>query len=109
MSKQTTLVNDLYSRFIEKVEGMFHNDLWQIVVNESLRTDTKNSAFVYIDMGEHPVGIATKDVNGFIPCNFWFKDEVPRDEKKRIIDELNKEIFGLEPVEAYEIVASSMR
>lgn len=105
-----TKVNQLYDRFSDKIDGLFHNDLWQIIVNETIKADGQ-SAFIYVHVGKgggQAVGIATRGEGGYIPLNFTFKPTVKLDERREIIQYLNKEVFGLTPGQAEDIELSSL-
>lgn len=108
MSKEIDLANRLYNTYSNKIEGLFFNTLWQILVNYTIARDGK-SAFVYIPVGPYQVGIATLNEGGYRPMNFHFKDDVPKEERLNIIKVLNEEVFHLTPDQVGEIELSSYR
>jgi hypothetical protein len=111
MSKQTDKVNEVYDRYKALFSSNFHNDLWQIIVNE--RFEDEVVAFVYVPVtskeGGHGVGIATKGESGYLPLNFSFVDGVPLVRRIAAIRGLNEAVFGLTEEQADEIVISSYR
>lgn len=104
-------VHFLCDKYEDKTEGMFQNTLWQLLVNEVRRG--VQSAFVYIYVPSKKngvnVGIADMDVSGYTPCTFSIKKDVPEKEREDMLEELNREVFGITDEQAWKITASSMR
>lgn len=114
---KTDKLNNLFVKYKHLTEGLFHNTLWQIIINETLVTQNgKRSfpthAFIFI-LGQSKdkinVGIAELNVSGYIPTTFSIKADTPKEEIDKMIDELNLEIFGITPERAFEIQLSSYR
>lgn len=89
-------LNTLYESHKEKITGMYHNLLWQVMINQSCE-----GAFTRLWNGE--IGIAQED-GGYIPtgCHLDEKNE-------QIIDDLNLKVFGLAPNGAWNVIAKSLR
>lgn len=97
--EKLTTLNELFDQFKEHTAGMYHNALWQIIINESC-----TGAFLYVHTAQQ-VGVAQRD-GGYIPCGFDIPDASKRDE---IIDELNLKIFGLTRKGALDVECESFR
>jgi hypothetical protein len=104
-NKALKVLNELFDKYADKTEGRFHNDLWQIMVNGVRSMSDKKSCFY--DLG---TGVALVDYGkwGYNPANFNFKKSVSKKEREEIIEILNRDVFGLMPHEADEIISSSM-
>lgn len=108
-------LNVVYDKYKDDFEGSFHNMLWQVMVN-GVRDETR-SAFVVADAENmvrngKPVaawefGIADAGRKGYTPGSCWYVGDY--DKASRVAEELNKEVFGLEPEEGWMIAASTMR
>ena len=95
---KTDKLNDLYESHKSSLPGRFHNALWQIMVNETI-----TGAFYALADGELVVALYE---GGYVDCYCAFEAGVDR---KAIVDDLNREVFGLDRAEALEVVAISMR
>lgn len=104
----TEKVNHLTDKYKGKFEGSIHDTLWQIIVNEARKVDLK-SCFVSTYPGKVEVGIADLDQAGHTPIkSMVFKKPISINERYRIIEELNKDVFELDPKQADIIIASTM-
>lgn len=99
-------VDRLATKFKQQTVGLFHNALWQILVNNCTPNDGK-SCLTYLQVGNE-VGLVRANEKGYIPCNFGFKDEIPVKEREQIVNNLNEEIFDLEDKESCLIVLTSL-
>lgn len=92
-------LNVIYSKHAENCDGSFHNALWQIMINESCE-----GAFSYSHTSKQVI-IALPE-GGYIPALF----DIPNKEKRQlIIDDLNREIFDLNAMQAMRIECDSMK
>lgn len=107
MDAQLEKMNSLFEKYKDKTEGMFHNCLWQLMVNEVRDLKSGKSCFVYIRYGDHQVGIVDRGTKGYVPATFRFKSEVSQEECIQILRELNQEIFMLTPDQTLIIEFSS--
>lgn len=99
-------VNDLYAKYGELFsDDSFHNLLWQILVNN--RFSGQEVALTYI-ADENTIGITVKNQGGYIPTGIHFKQPI-YEKCVEYINQLNFDIFRLNPVEASLIVLSSLR
>jgi hypothetical protein len=105
--KMTDLVHELHEKYLEKIEGLYHNLLWKLLVDGVRDENPRKSALTLLAADGNAIGIADEDKSGYTPTGCWVK--VPYDEAMEIVNDLNQKIFGLEPVEAFKIVLSSMR
>lgn len=109
--KNIDKLNFLYDKYKDKMVGSFHNTLWQILINDC-RKDIQ-SAFVYVfvpsKIGSTHVGIADLNVKGYTPATFDFNTSVSEEERHLILEELNREVFGITKERADQIYFSSMR
>lgn len=104
MTEATDKVNSIFTKYESRMKGMFHNALWQLLVNRSIG-DTRG-AFIRIPSHE---GIAIAvETGGYIDGWFDVADD-HKSETDAILEELNADVFGLSPVEADKVIAASMR
>lgn len=110
MENATDKVGRIYDKHKNKIEGSFHDVLWQILVN-GVRKANLESAFTHLYPSNNgcEVGIADKGRKGYTPTSIFFKADVPVKERVAIVDDLNREVFGLEPDQALMIVIDTMR
>lgn len=104
MTENVQKLNEIYDDHKDDCMGMFHNDLWQIMMNKSC-----TGAFIRLydlpsEDGQARIGIAQRG-GGYIPTNFTVDDGFANG----IIEDLNERVFGLTPISAEEIVAASFR
>jgi hypothetical protein len=98
-------LNRIYDQYKIFVEGSFHSFLWEVMING--RFDGQKVALIYIQVGPHRIGVADAKDKGFFPVTFVLKPET-KERQVELIEELNKEIFGLSAKEAFEIGIKSM-
>ena len=110
----TDKVNEIFEKYKSHFIGSFHSFLWDILIKK-IRTNDGTSALAYIPVGPDRIGLADLGDPGYLAVPFTFEDEktvMPLDELRKkqqgIIEELNKDLFGLEPEKAYLILISSM-
>lgn len=103
MNKYDT-VNDLYNMYGKEVSGMFHNMLWQILINESC-----SGAFTNISAATppHTVGVALCE-GGYVPTGVSI-EHLNKDRQAEILDDLNERVFGLTPEGAEKVVIESFK
>jgi hypothetical protein len=108
METKLQKLNALYEKHKNKTEGLFHNTLWQLMVNNVRKGML--SAFVYIygqPKDRVNVGIADYGHKGYTPATFKIKETVGENERELMIDELNSVVFGITPEKSFEIEISS--
>lgn len=108
--KSVESLNRLFDKYEPLTEGLFHNTLWQLMIN-GVR-DNVQSAFVYVyGQAEDKVNVGIVDLNewGYTPATFSIKNSVPELQRENFIDELNHEVFGISPKRAFELQLISMR
>lgn len=112
MKNTLKILNYLYEKYKELTEGGFHNSLWQLLVNGEENGYVRgNHAFTFIHVprkGTTNVGIAHRGKSGYTPATFSIKRGTSEKLIEAFLDELNNEIFGINPDLAFEIVAQSM-
>lgn len=107
MTDQTIeTLNRLHGQFGKLITGQFHNMLWQVMVNQSTEPETCAFTEVYSEHGQH-IAIACQS-RGYIPTHCYFLRIVSNEGAQRILDELNRAIFGLLPNGVWRIVGASM-
>jgi hypothetical protein len=106
--KPVDKMNRLFDKYKDQLEGMFHNMLWKLLMEEirfgkmsALTTNYTGNGLV--------IGIADYGSTGYTPTGVYFKKDIPYDESEKIIEDLNTEIFGLSHKTAAEIVLNTMR
>lgn len=101
-------VRHLADKYKDKFEGSIHDILWRIIVNEMRKVNLK-SCFVSTYPGTVEVGIADLDQAGYTPVkSMVFRKPIEVDNRYRIIEQLNKDVFELDPKQADIIIASTM-
>lgn len=96
----TDKLNVIYNDTKNLTSGMYHNLLWQVMVN---RSTEGRGAFTHLHDGQ--LVIAYPD-GGYIPTGVQL---IGKDQRQSLCDRLNADIFGLLPDGAFAIVAQSMR
>jgi hypothetical protein len=112
----TEKVNRIYNKYQKYFTGSFHSFLWAILVTQ-IRPNNGDTVLVYMAAGPHNIGLADRDQNGYSPLNFSFKqNEVMswswkehHELAQRIVEELNRELFDVDPDEAALVVITTMR
>ena len=104
----TDKLNRIYDKFKDKFpNSSFHSVLWLIMVDERF----KNEKAAFTPQHKHDalnLGIAC-GCDGWIPSMAYFADGMKYDEAMDVCDQLNKEVFNLEPREALEgVILKSM-
>lgn len=99
-------LNRVYEKLKDKFSAGFHDTLWQLLINKAFESVPKK-CFVFVYHHGYPhLGIA-HGVDGYSPTTSYFKDDITFDEGTDICEELNKEIFNINPDEAFKIYAKS--
>lgn len=101
MTKATDKVHRIYDALKDEFETGLHNLLWQLLVNEVHKGKTIALAFIICGEFDGQVGIATKDVPGYIPTACAACDE-------EAVDRLNEMLFNRPRIESMKIIGSSM-
>ncbi len=103
----TAVCKALYDKYKGEITGSFLNDLWQILVNNSITL----GAFT-----THPKGKETEvrvaipnDGGGYVRCNFRISHRESSNRVDAIIEDLNKQVFGLTPDGALDVLSESHR
>ena len=106
LEKATKKLNELYKRFKDEFAGGFHNVLWQIMVNETMKARV---VVFHPVVGEGYVEAVLAHVDGgYQHTACFFKKGTTYNEAHDIIDVLNKEVFGVDKMAAHKITAASM-
>jgi hypothetical protein len=98
-------VNKIYAAFKFETTGSFHTFLWRILVDKV--RDGRICALTYLEAGPNQIGLADKDMGGYTPVPFSFLESVNTERRKAVINQLNRELFGIDAREAVEIVIST--
>ncbi len=91
-----------YTRVELYTLGSLHNTLWQVMINDSL--DGEIAAFVDIPSQDCiSIALAT---GGFIRANFEIRET---HNTEMVLQRLNRDVFGLTPDGADNVLMNSMR
>lgn len=105
-------LQQIYEQYKDNFESGFHNVLWQLMINGDengwaelmARGDVAFTALA----ADNALGIASRNQRGYTPTMCHFR--APQYSINReLVDRLNRDVFGIEPREAFNIVSSSMR
>lgn len=114
MSQESTLdkLNRIYDKYKKYFPNTsFHSVLWLIMINDRFKNEKAAFTAQYKTFTNGSflnLGIAC-GCDGWIPSMAYFADGTKWDDAEDICDELNREIFGLEPNEAFEqVIVKSM-
>ena len=102
MKSAINKLNKIYDNVTGLVYGSVHNTLWQIMVNDCL--GGKEAAFDTLPSDYEIIIIALSD-GGYIPANISVSEE----KRDKVLEILNREVFGLTPDEAAAIMTKSFR
>ena len=76
-------LNYLHEKYEDKMEGFYHNLLWQLLMNGAREENPKRSALtLLLDNG---LGLADEGKSGYTPTQTSIKKSVPRDEANKIV------------------------
>ena len=102
----TDKLHRIYDKFKDKFPyGGFHTTLWQIMINQNFKNKKCCFTPVYRKDGFN-MGIA-HGPDGYTPSTAWFKNDMPYNEASDICEEMNKEVFGINPEEVFKTYAKS--
>jgi hypothetical protein len=85
----------------------FHNLLWQIIVNETLKNKTVAFYVDYTDRGAQFV-IACND-GGYIPTGVFFTEKIGYNAAADYCSDISQQVFDLSKKEIKSIVTNSFR
>ncbi len=103
----TDKLNRIYNKHKGSLEGMFHSMLWLIMVDGRFKNEKVAFTAQYKD-DYLSLGVAL-NTGGWIPTVAFFKEEIKLDEAKKICNDLNREIFGLNLKQTMNLMIESMR
>lgn len=108
VNQSTDRMNEVYEKYKQYFLSNFHSVLWHLYVDNTFAG--KVTCFVQnFKNGGIMLGIATANESGYTPTPAYFADGTKHDQAQDVLDQLNKDVFGLEEDTAFEIMASSMR
>lgn len=91
-------LNDIFDKHKNQCDGMFHNCLWQIMVNNSLG----NSEAAFIRLATRDDICIALGEGGFIPAMFGTESDA-------VLTDLNEQVFGLLPDGVDNVICRSLR
>ena len=92
-------VEELYALFEQRVTGLLHNCLWQILINNTL----PNAAF--IQNGPKNNTILTLQKGGYVSAGLHATSA----EDTTLCDDLNREVYGHSKEDTIKITLQSMK
>lgn len=95
-----TKLQQIYTAHFAAFTGGLHTALWHIMINKSA-----SGAFYALHDGQL---VLAQQTGGYVSALARFKDEIDRDTRKAILDDLNMRVFGLDHREAISLVGQSM-
>lgn len=103
----TDRMNEVYDKYKQYFLSNFHSVLWHLYVENTFAGNVicfvqnfKNGGII--------LGIATANESGYTPTPAYFADGIHYDKAQVILDELNKDVFGLNDEATTNITTSSM-
>ena len=111
MTDTVDKLNAIYNKHAAKsggtIEGLFHNALWQVMINNSLKGAP--AAFTCIDSPYQGHIIIALDEGGYITSCCGFVANLTEEDREEVLADLNKEVFGLLRDAADNIILRSLR
>lgn len=101
-------MNEAYNLLKENFVTNFHSTLWAICIKDATAGQLCCFACMVNDHGIN-LTLVMANINGYVPTNTYFADGIKHIEALKVLEPLNKIIFGLDKEVCSTIVISSMR